>query len=354
MILSALSLLLLPALPLGDEEPQQNCTQIVFFDEYGPDDALWASPGSAPRLQVPKAVLGAEDSLTQVTITVSGSAGGSLGVENTNVSDCVAFPGWSMSLGILPVGTIPGVSLVPFEQSQLLTVPLQPYDGQTDFGGDSGETITLPKELTFEQQFVVTKDLAVFVDSAPGDGESEFLEFDHFALGTPSTRSTCGIESLWDAQATFRVDIEYTICSAAVPCPTGTVLTSPDADATEREQAILYNVRDQQLATSVDGRELIRRFYLHAQEAHVLFMNHSDLRRRAAKHLREILPRFEDALAGKPARLTEDEQRSIQVLIRDLKPLASPKLRETLNDLSRGVRSGSLTDMVGLRRTIVR
>jgi hypothetical protein len=354
--------LTLAAVPTAQVEPgpgkqlgegPQNCSQIFFSDEYGPADALWASPNSAPHLQIPKIVLGNGDTLTEVEVKVTALADGSLGIENTTAGSCVAFPEWSISMGVEPLVPMTGLQLVPFEASQLLTSSLDPYDNLLDYDGGSGETIVLPPNLSFENVVTLTSDLGDFIDSAPNDGEPEHIEFSHFTIGDGRARSSCSVEVLWSAQASIKVEFLYTVCSTS-SCPTVTVLAS-GADGrighvNAGDLAILYSVRDKPLSASAVGKELTRTFYKHAAEAHILFLNHPDLRQRAGSLLRSLLPKLEDAVEGRSASLTSSEQRSINILMRDLALFASPELKATLARLRRDLSRGSLGDLVGLGR----
>lgn len=352
-------LLTVPGAILSGEDPKEggappSCAEINASDQYGPTTAIWVSGSGTPRLRVQKAVLGAGDSLASVEVSISGSVSGSLGFENTTANPCVAFPEWSISIGVQPTVATAGLPPVPFESSQLLTVSLEPSDGVVDYGGASGATVTLPPGLSFLREFSLTQDLEAFVDSVPGDGQLEYFEFDHFALGDGSVESSCGAEVLWTSEATLRVEFLYTICSTAEPCPAQTVLEKPvvkgalPVDA--RELAILYDVRDKLLTNTPEGRVLTARFYRHALEAHVLFLNHPDLRLQAANLLRSLLPKLADATRGLPATLTDAEERSIDSLIRALEPHATPDLLRTLEGLRRDLERGKLTGPVGLRR----
>ena len=99
---------------------------------------------------------------------------------------------------------------------------------------------------------------------------------------------------------------------------------------------LFLRVRDQLLATSPVGEQIIALYYAHAPEMAKMVLLNGDLRQRTIQLLHEWMPSFQALLGegGHDMQLSRDRYLKIQALLHDYSSSASPELRATLAKLS--------------------
>jgi len=188
-------------------------SQQTDFDTFGPTTPEWDSEtGTAIRLVLDKAVLGPDDTLIMAEIKVIGTAEGTLAVENRDLTNgCSATVTLSINpLIVSPVDPIMwGLPPIVIEQNQVEA--LDPFDGNLDFGGDSGETFVFPP-VSVEQCIKITDPAELanfFVAGFPG----ETMEFKHSSFDNSSFAGCAPVTFQSDPLGQVRIEVRYKICT---------------------------------------------------------------------------------------------------------------------------------------------
>lgn len=181
-------------------------------DSFGPITPQWDSEGgTAPRLELQKAVLGPDDTLVLAEIIVTGTAEGVLRVENRDpINGCDVTVTLSVNpLIVQPIDPIPW-GLPPIRIEEERQDSLSEFDGSVDFGGTSGETfVFMPVSSSECIKITDPQVLADFFVGNPG----ETLEFAH-SSNDSSTFLPCApatFES--DPLGQVRIEVRYKVCT---------------------------------------------------------------------------------------------------------------------------------------------
>ncbi|MCX5904850.1 MAG: hypothetical protein NTV89_15580 [Proteobacteria bacterium] len=111
---------------------------------------------------------------------------------------------------------------------------------------------------------------------------------------------------------------------------------------------LLRDFRDQVLANSSSGSELINLYYTHAEELTLILRSDPETRRAAASTLPVILPLIKSALSNAPLAINKNTISNIDRLCSLLSSQASPELAKAINDLQVKFKQGILFDELGI------
>jgi hypothetical protein len=111
----------------------------------------------------------------------------------------------------------------------------------------------------------------------------------------------------------------------------------------QRELALFRGYRDRVLLQSNLGKQYIKHYYTHAAELTRLLVMYSEVRTKAFEVLRVISPSLENVLAGNQLTVTKTQFKAIEALAKELKKVASLKLRKTICQFEKDVKCNNLS-----------
>ena len=111
---------------------------------------------------------------------------------------------------------------------------------------------------------------------------------------------------------------------------------------------LLRDFRDQVLANSATGADLINIYYTHAEELTLILRSDPETRRAAESTLPFILPFIKSALSNAPLAINKITISNIDRLFSLLSRQASPELAKAVNDLHVKFKQGILFDELGI------
>lgn len=111
---------------------------------------------------------------------------------------------------------------------------------------------------------------------------------------------------------------------------------------------VLQELRDEVLANSAAGQQLIDLFYRHAGELSLIMLEDPALRMDTFAMIERFTPDIERRLAGEKVSVSTADLRDLESVLRAFESQAQPTLRSDLEDLRAGLRKGSLTDLIGV------
>ena len=166
-------------------------------------------------------------------------------------------------------------------------------------------------------------------------------------VGTYTVRARAAGYQSQSSSVTVTQNATETVNFSLVPgsneCPIESMLSK-----NQRELALFRGYRDRVLLQSNLGKQYIKHYYTHAAELTRLLVMYSEVRTKAFEVLRVISPSLENVLAGNQLTVTKTQFKVIESLVKELKKVASPKLRKTICQFEKDVKCRNLSKEISI------